>query len=67
MPHRKKEHHYRVVGIRRNETRRVVLYKNLSWETAEQVRNAMIHSRMYQDVVIEDQTQREPKPPPGSP
>jgi hypothetical protein len=52
--------HYRVVGIKANGTRDP-RYRNLSWETAERVRYAMMQAHVYHHVVIEDQ--RETKQP----
>ena len=46
--------HYRVVGIKKDGTRDP-RYRNLSWLTAEQVQRAMLLSRLYADVVVEDQ------------
>src|SRR5262245_3932974 len=47
--------HYLVVGIRRDGTRDA-RYRNLSLQTAEQVRMAMVQAGLYRQVVIEDQS-----------
>jgi hypothetical protein len=57
MTHLREGLHYRVVGIRSDGTRDP-RYRNLSWETAERVRYAMIQARVYDLVVIEDQHER---------
>jgi hypothetical protein len=46
---------YRVVGIRKIDGTRDVRYVRLSWLTAEQVRKAMLTTRYYSEVVIEQQ------------
>jgi hypothetical protein len=45
---------YRVVGFRANDTRDV-RFENLSLETAEMVKCALIVSRFYSRILIEDQ------------
>jgi hypothetical protein len=45
---------YRVVGIRANASRDV-RFENLSLETAEMVLDAMIISKFYRSIVVEDQ------------
>jgi len=57
MNHLRDGLHYRVVGIRPDGTRDP-RYRNLSFETAERVRHAMIQARVYDLVVIEDQHER---------
>jgi hypothetical protein len=51
--------HYRVVGVKADGSRDR-RYRNLSFETAERVRYAMIQARVYDLVVIEDQRARSP-------
>jgi hypothetical protein len=55
MAERLTDLHYRVVGIRRDGTRDA-RYRNLSLLTAEQVRYAMVQARVYEQVVVEDQS-----------
>ena len=57
MIHRLDGLRYQVVGIR-GDGSRDVRYRNLSWQTAEQVKVAMIVSLSYDQVVIEDQLVR---------
>jgi hypothetical protein len=55
MAERQTDLHYRVVGIRRDGTRDA-RYGNLSLQTAEQVRFAMVQAQLYREVVVEDQS-----------
>jgi hypothetical protein len=57
MSERQTNLHYRVVGIRRDGTRDA-RYRNLSFQTAELVRNAMIQAQFYRQVIVEDQSVR---------
>ena len=61
MPHRRKGLRYRVVGIRADGSREP-LYSKLSRETAHQVRDAVIVSRIYRRVVVEDQKSGKEEP-----
>jgi hypothetical protein len=45
---------FRVVGFRAKDSRDV-RFENLSFETAEMVKSALIVSRFYSRIVIEDQ------------
>jgi len=55
------ERRYRVVGIRADGSRDA-RYRNLSRETAHQVRHAVVVSCIYRRVVVEDQNSEKEEP-----